>query len=144
VFVSLCILGKLKSEVEKYINKDRLKVLLEKIKNVLREENAHPNLIILILFSIRILILRLKRETLNGLFKTMWPAILFLLEKMIRSNKLEKKSQNHNIILAALKLLELISCTDIEEFNLHRWAFLFERKFRRLWNSYGICGQRRH
>ena len=104
-----------------------MKILLEKIKNVLKDETTHPNLVILILFSIRILILRLKRETLNGLFKTMWPAILFLLEKMIRSGKWEKKSQNHNIILAALKLLELISCTDIEEFNLHKWAFLFER-----------------
>lgn len=129
--------------MEKYINKDRLKVLLEKIKNVLKDETTHPNLIILILFSIRILILRLKRETLNGLFKTMWPAILFLLEKMICSNKWDKKSQNHNIILAALKLLELISCTDIEEFNLHRWAFLFERRLTRLRHPHRRGGQGR-
>lgn len=116
-------------------------MLLEKIKTVLRDESTHPNLIILILFSIRILILRLKRETLNGLFKTMWPAILFLLEKMIRSNKWDKKSHNHNIILAALKLLELISCTDIEEFNLHRWAFLFERWLTRLRHTHRCVEQ---
>jgi len=29
-------------------------------------------------------------------------------------------------LIAALKLLELISQMDIEEFNLHKWAFLFE------------------
>jgi len=29
-------------------------------------------------------------------------------------------------VIACLKLLELISFTDIEEFNLHRWAFLFD------------------
>jgi hypothetical protein len=99
-----------------------LKILLEKIKNVLKEENVHPNLIILILFSLRILILRLKKETLNGMFKTMWPSILFLLDKLIKT----KSSGNQEIILAAMKLLEIISCTDIDEFNLHKWAFVFE------------------
>ncbi len=28
--------------------------------------------------------------------------------------------------MAALKLLELMSFKDIDEFNLHKWAFLFE------------------
>ena len=56
------------------------------------------------------------------MFKTMWPAILFLLDKLIQS----KASGNQEIILAALKLLEIISCTDIDEFNLHKWAFVFE------------------
>jgi len=56
------------------------------------------------------------------MFKTMWPAILFLLDKLIKA----KSSGNQEIILAALKLLEIISCTDIDEFNLHKWAFVFE------------------
>lgn len=93
---------------------------------MLKEENAPPNLIILILFSIRILILRLKRDSLNSLFKMIWSLILFLLERMIRSSKWEKRGESHNIIIAALKLLELISCADIDEFNLHRWAFFYE------------------
>lgn len=113
-------------EAEKYVNKERLKVLLEKIKNVLKEESAHPNLVILILFSLRILILRLRKETLNGLFKTIWSSILFLLENMIRSSKWEKRGEFNNVIIAALKLLELISCSDIDEFNLHKWAFVYE------------------
>ena len=116
----------LNSEAEKYINKDRLRVLLDKIRNVMKEDNVHPNLIILILFSIRILILRLRKETLNGIFKIMWPSILFLLEKMIRSKKWEKKCMENEIIVAALKLLEIITCSDIDEFNLHKWAFVFE------------------
>ena len=97
-----------------------------KIKEVLRDEEVHPNLIILVFFSLRILILRLKQETLDNLFKSMWPSILFLLEKMIKQKKLKDQSKQHEIIIAALKLLELISFTDIEEFNLHRWAFLFD------------------
>ena len=113
------------SEKEKYINKKKLKLFLEKIREVLKDETVHPNLIIMILFSLRILILRLKKDTLNNLFKSMWPSILFLLDKLIKSTKWEI-TKNNEIVIAALKLLELISFTDIEEFNLHRWAFLFE------------------
>lgn len=113
-------------EIEKYLDKNRLKIMLEKIKEVLKDENVHPNLVIMILFSIRILLLRLSKETLNSLLKSLWPSILFLLEKMILSHKMTKKDEKKKIILAALKLIELISCKDIEEFNLHRWAFLFE------------------
>ena len=110
--------------------------MLEKLKEVLKDENVHPNLIILILFSIRILLLRLSKETLNSLLKSLWPSILFLLEKMILSKKWTKKDDKKKIIIAALKLIELISCKDIEEFNLHRWAFLFECKIIRLWSSF--------
>lgn len=101
-------------------------MLLEKIKSVLKEDDVHTNLIILILFSIRILILRLRRETLNGVFKSMWPFILFLLEKLIKPNKWADKSPGNEVLLAAFKLLEIISCLDIDEFNLHKWAFVFE------------------
>lgn len=100
--------------------------MLEKIKSVLKEEDVHTNLIILILFSIRILILRLRKETLNGIFKSMWPFILFLLEKLIKPNKWQQKSTSNEVTLAAFKLLEIISCLDIDEFNLHKWAFVFE------------------
>lgn len=109
-------------ETEKYIDKKTLKTLLEKIKNLLREENKEPRLTILILFSLRILIMRLQKTSLNELFRTIWPSIIFLLRKLIKS----KNTKNEGIFLASMKLLELISCTDIEEFNLHKWAFMFE------------------
>lgn len=109
-------------DAEKYIDKRALKTLLEKIKNLLKEENTDPRLTILILFSLRILIMRLQQSTLNELFKTIWPSIIFLLRKLIKS----KNEQHQNIFLASMKLLELISSTDIEEFNLHKWSFMFE------------------
>jgi hypothetical protein len=121
--------------IDKYLDQNRLKIILEKIKEVLKDENVHPNLIILILFSIRIFLLRLSKEILDSLLKSIWPSILFLLEKMILSKKLQKKDDKKKIIIAALKLIELISCKDIEEFNLHRWAFLFECKLNRLRRS---------
>ena len=109
-------------DAEKYIDKRALKTLLEKIKNLLKEEKTDPRLTILILFSLRILIMRLQKSTLNELFKTIWPSIIFLLRKLIKS----KNETNEGIFLASMKLLELISSTDIEEFNLHKWSFMFE------------------
>ena len=42
-------------------------------------ETAHPALLILILFAIRILILKLSEICLNQLFTDIWPMILALL-----------------------------------------------------------------
>ena len=56
----------------------------------------------------------------------MWPFILFLMEKLISQKKWQQKSPNNEVALAAFKLLEIISCLDIDEFNLHKWAFVFE------------------
>ena len=41
---------------------------------------------------------------------------------MINSKKWDINDRNR-VTLAALKLLELISYKDIDEFNLHKWAF---------------------
>ena len=109
-------------DAEKYIDKRALKTLLEKIKNLLKEEDSDPRLVVLILFSLRILIMRLQQSTLNELFRTIWPSIIFLLRKLIKS----KTQTDEGIFLASMKLLELISSTDIEEFNLHKWSFMFE------------------
>ena len=49
---------------------------------------------------------------------------------MINSNKWDSNNKNR-VTLAALKLLELISCKDIDEFNLHKWAFLIESNLKR-------------
>ena len=80
------------------------------------------NLVILILFGIRIILLRLSKRTLDLHFKFLWRWIVFLLEKMINSKKWDINDRNR-VTLAALKLLELISYKDIDEFNLHKWAF---------------------
>jgi hypothetical protein len=52
-------------------------------------EAAHPALLILILFSIRILILRLSEISLNQLFIDIWPMILAFLMQIF-SKKLVK------------------------------------------------------
>lgn len=75
---------------EKYMDEVKLKLLLEKIRDVLAEKEVHPNLHTLIFFAIRIFLLRLKKETLDRHFKFLWRWIVFLIYRI-----LQKKDEKH-------------------------------------------------
>lgn len=113
---------------DKYAGK--LKLLLEKIADVIKKpENIHAALLILVLFAIRILILRLSEIALNQLFIDIWPMILTLLmqtfsKQMVRVQIHNEISKNPNYLLAALKLIEMISLTNLGEFAHHQWIFI--------------------
>jgi len=66
-------------EKDKFMNIHKIQQLLTKIKQVLQEEDVNNALIILILFCLRILILRLGAATLNEVFRNIWPILLTLL-----------------------------------------------------------------
>ena len=97
----------------------KLTILLSKITEVIKKpETAHAALLILILFSLRILILRLSEITLNQLFIDIWPMILTLLmqtfsKQTVRVHIRNEISKNPNYLLAALKLIEMISLTNL-------------------------------
>lgn len=115
-------------ELDKYENK--LKLLLEKISEVIKNsESSPPPLLILILFCMRILILRLSSKTLNLLFKNIWPVLLSLLIQILskkQNSAIANNIKNPNLILSALKLIELISIVQFDDFYLHQWMFVFD------------------
>ncbi len=81
-------------------------------------ESAHPALLILILFCIRILILKLSEISLNQLFIDIWPMILALLmqiysKQYVKVNLQNEVSKNPNLLLATLKMMEMISLTNL-------------------------------
>jgi hypothetical protein len=94
---------------DKYAQK--IKGLLEKIADVIKmSESAHPALLILILFCIRILILKLSEISLNQLFIDIWPMILALLmqiysKQYVKVNLQNEVSKNPNLLLATLKMM---------------------------------------
>jgi len=102
---------------DKYAQK--IKGLLEKIADVIKmSESAHPALLILILFCIRILILKLSEISLNQLFIDIWPMILALLmqiysKQYVKVNLQNEVSKNPNLLLATLKMMEMISLTNL-------------------------------
>lgn len=94
-------------------------------------ESSHPSLLILVLFSIRILILRLSEISLNQLFIDIWPMILAFLMQIFSKNLVKVEvaneiSKNPNLLLAALKLIEMISISNLGEFAHHQWIFIYD------------------
>lgn len=76
----------------------------------MKQDNPSPALLILILFCMRILLMRLSTISLNKLFRSVWPSLITLL---IQIFKKEKASKNLNLQLAALKVIELIHALEL-------------------------------
>ena len=93
----------------------------------MKQEDASPALLILILFCIRILLMRLSAISLNKLFKSVWPSLITLLMQIFSGSR-DKGGKNFNLQLAALKVVELIHAMELEEFMLHKWMFIFDCK----------------
>ncbi|EGR29985.1 n-terminal domain protein [Ichthyophthirius multifiliis] len=112
-------------EKDKYATK--IQQLLDKISEVIKNsENAHPSLLILILFCIRILILRLSPSNLNELFQTIWPMLLTLLIQIYSKPTPGQQQKKDALMLAGLKVIELLSMIELDEFYLHQWMFAFD------------------
>lgn len=90
-------------KVDKYEN--RLRTVLESLNEVMKQENPSPALLVLILFCIRILLMRLSALSLNKLFRSVWPSLITLLIQIFRRDRAIKST---NLQLAALKVIELI------------------------------------
>lgn len=111
----------------------KLWTLIEKISEVIKSDNVHPSLLILILFCVRILILRLSSTQLSELFRNIWPMLLTLLIQIFNKHKEGPANtkvntpKNINLVLAGsynyfyqgLKLVEMISLTHQEDFFLN-------------------------
>jgi len=78
----------------------------------MKEENSSPALLILMLFCIRILFMRLSQTSLNKMFKSIWPGLISILIQIF-NYKDKKKNKNINLILAALKVIELIHALEM-------------------------------
>ncbi|EAR92823.2 dopey, amine-terminal domain protein (macronuclear) [Tetrahymena thermophila SB210] len=111
--------------VDKYSKKllDILEALNEIIINY--EDSHQPNIYILILFCFRILVLRMSKQTLNDQFRIVWPAILTFLMKIF-NDKRKKTNTSLNLVLAAIKFIELLSIVQLEEFYFYEWMFAFD------------------
>jgi hypothetical protein len=77
----------------------------------MKQDNPSPALLILILFCIRILLMRLSTVTLNKLFRSVWPSLITVLIQIFKKDKMPK---NANLLLAGLKTIELIHALELE------------------------------
>lgn len=118
------------------MTKAKIKSLLEKIREVLKDENQNRSIFILIFFILRVLILRLSPTHLSELFRNIWPILLTLLVEFVstkidvfqkKTTDIGKKSKTElGVLLAGIKLLELLSISNVDEFNLYQWVFIYD------------------
>lgn len=110
-------------------NKDsystKLGLLLEKVKEVITTYSENPTLEAEIFLMIRVMFLRFSHDNLIEMLKNVWPIIYAELVNVINN---KKKNGTLDLTLSSLKLIELLSLANIEEFGLYQWIFMIDCK----------------
>ncbi len=86
---------------------DKIHLLMDKIVEVIKNNDASQPVLILIFFCIRILILRMSPEKLTKVLANTWQLIMFLLISLFQNIGKEKSSLE--LMWAALKMIEMTS-----------------------------------
>jgi hypothetical protein len=119
--ISFIIYSSLK---DAYSNK--LGLVLEKVKEVITTYSENPMLESEIFLMIRVMFLRFSHENLVEMLKNVWPIIFSELVNVIKN---KKKTYSLDLNLSSLKLIELLSLANIEEFGLYQWIFMLDSKY---------------
>ncbi|CAD8140880.1 unnamed protein product [Paramecium pentaurelia] len=108
--------------IDKYQSK--LTTLLDAILSVIKDINSQDAAIsILIIFCIRILVLRLSQSSLTQVFRQIWPYLVSMLMQIFDR---KGKQANPFLLISGLKLIELFSLFQLEEFYFYEWIFVFD------------------
>lgn len=73
-----------------------------------------------VLFTVRILLLKLSHTALSNIWPQLWPHILTELMQMMQPD------ENIHLKYVALKFLDLISAVNSEEFLMYQWLFFYD------------------
>lgn len=85
--------------------------MTENFKSIDLDKKVRIHLLLLC----RVLIMRLTTETLNESLRKLWPNLLLELVSIFE-NKNSKDKDNNNLIVEAIKLIELLSFLNLEDF----------------------------
>lgn len=75
----------------------------------------------------RIIMLRLPTDWLAGALKKMWPHLLAELVSVFDIDpSIEKGGRDYSLTIEGIKIVELMSQLNIEDFQMNQWMFLFD------------------
>lgn len=111
---------------EKDAFSSNLSLILEKVKDVITNEDKNPLLEAEIYLMIRVMFLKFSHENLVEMLRHLWPIIFSGLVAILTN---QKKIQIHELSLSTLKLVELLSLANSEEFSLYQWIFFYDSHF---------------
>jgi hypothetical protein len=98
--------------------------LAEKLIEWLKDFNG--NLLPLVLLTIRVLVFKLSPAILSELWPRIWPHLMSEMLEILIVYRTSSSPRNCQLVLASLKLLELMSLLNTEEFQLHQWVFFYD------------------
>lgn len=101
----------------------KLPIILEKVKDVISTYSENPLLEVEIFLLIRVMFLRFSHDNLIEMLRHLWPIIFSEVISILTSKKLHN---NLDLQLSSLKLIELLSVANMEEFCLYQWIFVFD------------------
>lgn len=110
-------------EKDKFLTQKRLKILLEAIRDALRQSTLSGAILVVLFFCLRILITKTTTNTSIDLFSIIWPIVLSLLIAIFNNEML---SEDINVKLASIKLLECISMCNADQLYLHFFSLGFD------------------
>jgi len=103
----------------------KLGLILEKVKEVITTYSENPVLESEIFLMIRVMFLRFSHENLVETLRLLWPIIFGELVSIIKE---KKKTTTFDLSVNSLKLIELLSLANMEEFGLYQWMFMLDSK----------------
>lgn len=104
----------------------KLGLILEKVKEVITTYSENPVLESEIFLMIRVMFLKFSHENLVETLRLLWPIIFGELVSIIKE---KKKTNTFELSLNSLKLIELLSLANMEEFGLYQWIFMCDSKY---------------
>ena len=93
------------------------------MKEVITTYSENPVLESEIFLMIRIMFLRFSHENLVETLRLLWPIIFGELVSIIKE---KKKNTTFELKTNSLKLVELLSLANMEEFGLYQWIFMLD------------------
>ena len=104
---------------------DKIDLLLKKMTENFKMSHLDYKVRIQLLLLCRIILLRLSHENLVESLRKLWPNLLNELINILETNDI-KNEDGCGLTLEALKLIEVLSLLNLEDFHLNQWIFLLD------------------
>lgn len=95
-----------------------------KLKNRNEYKNEYKQRLFL-LFLTRVILIRVNFGTLQEVLRKLWPHLLNELISVFESKDLDNKD-SVDLTIEAIKLVELLSSLNIEDFQMNQWIFIID------------------
>ena len=99
--------------------KKMIEVFKQKQKNDIKQR-------LFLFFLTRVMLIRLNFQTLTEALRKLWPHLLNELISVFEVKNEAMDKENTDLTIEAIKLVELLSSLNIEDFQMNQWIFLID------------------